>query len=110
MRDFRTKQIYAVPNIQTSHGGMFVTPNSEYVHVSSKFPVPWPEGTYADVSEYQEKFRGASSWLKIDPQTGVINMEESFPVDLPPYSQDLADAGKNVRDGWGCTGALHTGE
>src|SRR3990172_6668759 len=27
LRDLRTKQVIAVPNIQTSHGGMFVTPN-----------------------------------------------------------------------------------
>ena len=108
LRDFRTKQIVAVPNIQTSHGGMFVTPNSEYVHVSSKFPVPWPEGAYADVSEYQEKFRGASTWLKIDQETGRINMEESFQIELPPYSQDLADAGKLVSDGWGFIGSFNS--
>ncbi|HET8944620.1 MAG TPA: Sec-dependent nitrous-oxide reductase, partial [Dehalococcoidia bacterium] len=108
LSDFRTKQIVAVPNIQTSHGGMFVTPNSEYVHVSSKFPVPQPEGSYADVSEYQEKFRGASSWLKIDQETGRINMAESFQVELPPYSQDLADAGKKVSEGWGFIGSFNT--
>jgi nitrous-oxide reductase len=108
LKDFRTKQIVAVPNIQTSHGGMFVTPNSEYVHVSSKFPVPQPEGTYADVSEYQEKFRGASTWLKIDQATGRLIMEESFQVELPPYSQDLADSGKKVSDGWGFIGSFNT--
>ena len=108
LTDFRTKQIVAVPNIQTSHGGMFVTPNSEYVHVSSKFPVPQPEGTYADVSEYQEKFRGASTWLKIDQDTGRILMDQSFQVELPPYSQDLADSGKKVSDGWGFIGSFNT--
>lgn len=108
LKDFRTKQIVAVPNIQTSHGGMFVTPNSEYVHVSSKFPVPQPEGSYADVSEYQEKFRGASTWLKIDQATGRIVMDESFQVELPPYSQDLADSGKKVSDGWGFIGSFNT--
>jgi len=108
LKDFRTKQIVAVPNIQTSHGGMFVTPNSEYVHVSSKFPVPQPEGTYADVSEYQEKFRGASTWLKIDQDTGRILMDQSFQVELPPYSQDLADSGKKVSDGWGFIGSFNT--
>lgn len=108
LEDFRTKQLVAIPNIQTSHGGMFVTPNSEYVHVSSKFPVPQPEGTYADVSEYEEKYRGASTWLKIDQETGRLVMEESFQVELPPYSQDLADAGKNVSDGWGFIGSFNT--
>jgi nitrous-oxide reductase len=108
LRDFRTKQIVAVPNIQTSHGGMFVTPNSEYVHVSSKFPAAQPEGSYADVADYQEKFRGASSWLKIDPDTGRILMDQSFQVELPPYSQDLADAGKKVSNGWGFIGSFNT--
>ena len=108
LRDFRAKQIVAVPNIQTSHGGMFVTPNSEYVHVSSKFPEPWPSGSYADLTEYQEKFRGASSWLKIDQETGRINLAESFQVEIPPYSQDLADAGKKVSEGWGFIGSFNT--
>lgn len=108
LKDFRTKQIVAVPNIQTSHGGMFVTPNSEYVHVSSKFPAVQPEGTYADLSEYQEKYRGASTWLKIDQATGQIVTEESFQVELPPYSQDLADSGKKVSDGWGFIGSFNT--
>jgi nitrous-oxide reductase len=108
LADFRTKQIFAVPNIQTSHGGMFVTPNSDYVHVSSKYPVPQPEGTYADVSEYQQKYRGASTWLKIDQATGHLVPDESFQVELPPYSQDLADAGKKVSDGWGFIGSFNT--
>ncbi len=108
LRDFRTKQIVPVPNIQTSHGGMFVTPNSEYVHVSSKFPEPWPSGTYADLSEYQQKYRGASTWLKIDQATGKLNLDESFQIELPPYTQDLADAGKKVSDGWGFIGSFNT--
>ena len=108
LRDFRTKQIVAIPNIQTSHGGMFVTPNSEYVHVSSKFPEPWPAGSYADISEYQEKFRGASTWLKLDLTTGRINLDESFQIELPPYVQDLADAGKKVSDGWGFIGSFNS--
>jgi len=108
LRDFRTKQIVPVPNIQTSHGGMFVTPNSEYVHVSSKFPEPWPSGSYADITEYQEKFRGASTWLKIDQATGRLNLDESFQVEIPPYTQDLADSGKRVSEGWGFIGSFNT--
>jgi nitrous-oxide reductase len=102
------KQIIAVPNIETSHGGMFVTPNSEYVHISAKYPMPWPPGTYADVSEYQEKFRSVSAWLKIDPNTGRINLDESFEIEIPPYSQDLADAGKKVSDGFGFIGSFNS--
>lgn len=108
LRDFRTKQVIAIPNLQTSHGGMFVTPNSEYVHVSSKFPAVWPEGDYADLTEYQSRYHGASTWLKIDQATGRINMAESFQVEIPPYVQDLADAGKKVSEGWGFIGSFNT--
>ncbi len=108
LRDFETKQIVAVPNIQTSHGGMFVTPNSEYVHISSKFPMAWPPGSYADVADYQKSFRGVSSWMKIDPTTGQIDLSQSFQIEIPPYSQDLADAGKLVSNGWGFIGSFNT--
>jgi nitrous-oxide reductase len=108
LRDFETKQIVAVPNMQTSHGGMFVTPNSEYVHISSKFPMAFPPGSYSDVADYQENFRGVSSWMKIDPDTGQIDLAQSFQIELPPYSQDLADSGKLVSDGWGFIGSFNT--
>ena len=108
LTDLRAKQIVAIPNTKTSHGGMFVTPNSEYVHMSAQYPEPWPSGSYADLSEYQEKYRSASSWLKIDQATGRINMEESFQIELPPYMQDLADAGKKISEGWGFIGSFNT--
>jgi nitrous-oxide reductase len=87
---------------------MFVTPNSEYVHVSSKFPEPWPSGSYADLTEYQQKFRGASTWLKVDQATGRIDMDASFQIEIPPYTQDLADSGKLVSNGWGFIGSFNT--
>jgi nitrous-oxide reductase len=108
LTDWRTKQIVPVPNAETSHGGMFVTPNSEYVHISSKFPMPWPAGSYADLTEYKDKYRGVSAWMKIDPNNGKINLAESFEIELPPYSQDLADSGKLVSDGWGFIGSWNT--
>jgi len=108
LTDFRTKQIVAVPNAETSHGGMFVTPDSEYVHISSKFPMPWPAGSYADLTEYEEKYRGVSAWMKIDQETGRINLDQSFEIELPPYSQDLADSGKLVSAGWAFIGSWNT--
>ncbi len=108
LTDFRTKQIVAVPNAESSHGGMFVTPDSEYVHISSKFPMPWPAGSYADLSEYQEKYRGVSAWMKIDPNNGRINLADSFEIELPPYNQDLADSGKLTSAGWAFIGSWNT--
>ena len=38
LTDFRAKQVLHVPNLQTSHGGVFATPDTRYVHISSKVP------------------------------------------------------------------------
>lgn len=108
LRDFATKQIVPVPNIATTHGGMFVTPNSDYVHVSATYPMPWPPGSYADLKDYKDKFRSASAWLKIDPNNGRIDLSKSFEIEMPPYNQDLADAGKLVSDGWGFIGSYNS--
>jgi nitrous-oxide reductase len=108
LRDFKTKEIYDIPNIQTSHGGCFVTPNSDYVHISSMTPCPWTDTNYAPLSRYQEDFRGASTWMKIDPKTGRFDHANSFQIELPPYTQDLADAGKLTSDGFGFINSYNT--
>ena len=107
LKDFKTKQIIDVPNIQTSHGGAFVTPNSEYIHISSMTPVPQTEDAYAPLEEYSEKFRGMSSFMAIGPE-GRIDMDRSFQIELPPYTQDLADAGKLGSDGLAFIGSYNS--
>jgi nitrous-oxide reductase len=107
LRDLRVKQIVKIPNLMTSHGGVFATPNTDYVHVSSKVPTVW-DGGYADLSQYKERFRGASSWLAIDKATGRVDLAKSFQIELPPYNQDLADAGKLASDGWGFINSYNT--
>jgi len=109
LRDFKTKQIYDVPNLQTSHGGVFATPDTEYVHISAKTPAPiWSETGYADLADYQEEFRGMSTFLSIDQDTGRFVAGESFQIELPPYNQDLADAGKLASDGWAFINSYNT--
>lgn len=109
LTDFKTKQIIDLPNLGSSHGGCFVTPNSEYVHISSMTPAPYlaPDG-YAPLSEYRELYRGASCWLAIDQETGRIDMDKSFQIELPPYTQDLADAGKLTSFGFGFINSYNT--
>ena len=107
LRDFKVKQIVKVPNIMTSHGGVFATPNTDYVHISSKIPTVWARG-FAPLEQYKEKFRGASAWLAIDKTTGRIDLAKSFQIELPPYNQDLADAGKLASDGWGFINSYNT--
>lgn len=108
LADFKTKQIVDIPNSSTSHGGVFVTPNTEYAHISSMTPMPWSDGGYADLDEYQEAYRGVSSWMAIDPDTGRIDLGRSFQIELPPYTQDLADAGKLTSYGWAFINSYNT--
>jgi nitrous-oxide reductase len=101
LRDFKTKQILDVPNLQSSHGGVFVTPNSEYVHISTKTPTLIEGADVAtSLENYADSYRGYSTFLAIDQETGRFDMQRSFQVELPPYTQDLADAGKLASDGW----------
>lgn len=108
LRDFKTKQIVDLPNMQTSHGGVFVTPNTDYVHISSMSPMAQTPDGYAPLDQYKETYRGISSWLSIDQATGRIDVAKSFQIELPPYTQDLADAGKLASDGFAFIGSYNT--
>ena len=93
LADFETKQIVANPIMKSEHGGAFVTQNSEYVIEATQYAGPL-EDEYVPLSQFNEKYRGAVTYWKFDKAKGRIIPEESFSVELPPYSQDLSDAGK----------------
>jgi nitrous-oxide reductase len=106
--DFRAKQILQVPNLMTSHGGIFATPDTRYVHISSKVPAlkGWDgsKGQAVTVNDHLNRFadiyRGYSTFIRVDEKTGRMNLEESFQIELPPYTQDLADSGKGPSYGY----------
>jgi nitrous-oxide reductase len=101
LRDFKTKEIFDVPNLQTSHGGIFVTPNTEYVHISTMTPTCIALDDVDNcLDNYKDSFRGYSTFLAIKPDTGRFDYAKSFQIELPPYTQDLADSGKLASDGW----------
>jgi len=108
LRDFKVKQILDLPNMQTSHGGVFVTPNTEYVHISSMTPMPQTADGYAPLEDYAESYRGISTFMATDPQSGKADLEASFQIELPPYTQDLADAGKLASDGFAFINSYNT--
>jgi len=93
LRDFETKQIVCNPLGYSNHGAAFVTPNSEYIIEPSQYAVP-QGGGYAPLSEYAEKYRGYITFWYFDRKAGRIIPEKSFAVEVPPYWQDLCDAGK----------------
>jgi len=99
LKDFATKQIVQSGLIESDHGGCFVTPNTEYIFEGSQYPAPLGGG-YAPLSDYKEKYRGAVIFWKFDRSIGRIDESRSFAIELPPYMQDLSDAGKLATDGW----------
>ncbi len=99
LRDFATKQIVVNPLFESSHGASFVTPNTDYIIETSQYPAPYG-GKYADVTEFNDKYRGGATFWKFDRQKGRIDPAKSFAIELPPYMQDLADAGKKSSDGY----------
>jgi len=99
LKDFTTKQIVYSSLIRSDHGATFVTPNTEYVIEGAQYPVPLG-GDYAPIEQYQEKYRGAVIFWKFDREKGRIVPEQSWAMELPPYMQDLSDAGKLASDGW----------
>ncbi|MCP4567441.1 MAG: Sec-dependent nitrous-oxide reductase [FCB group bacterium] len=98
LSDFKTKQILKIPHISANHGSSFVTPNSEYVTMATRMSVPFPQGTYADVNDYAEKYKGIVAGITIDPNDGTLAL--AWEVLMPPFNYDLGDAGKGVSDGW----------
>jgi nitrous-oxide reductase len=108
LADFRSKQVLQVPNLMTSHGGIFATPDTRYVHISSKVPAlkGWDpkKGQKVTVDDHLNRFadiyRGYSTFIRVDQKTGRMILKDSFQIELPPYTQDLADAGKGPSYGY----------
>ena len=99
LSDFVTKQIVPNPLAASDHGGAFVTPDTDYVIETSQYPAPLGR-EYAPISQYKEKYRGVAVFWKFDRAKGRIDPAKSWAMELPPYTQDLADAGKLDSDGW----------
>ncbi len=107
LRDFETKQIVKNPHIISNHGGTFVTPNTEYIIDGSQYATPhsW---AYAPLENYADEYRGAMTFWKFDRDAGRIVPDQSFSVELPPYWNDLADAGKGPSMGWMFSNTFNT--
>ena len=106
LKDFETKQIIKNPFIISDHGNC-VTPNTEYLIEVSQYATPLGWG-YAPLSEFKEKYRGAATYWKFDRKAGKIDPAQSFAIELPPYFQDLTDAGKLASDGWSFTNSFNS--
>jgi len=93
LKDFMTTQIVASELIESDHGSTFVTPNTEYVIETAQFATPLGGG-YAPLDQYNDAYRGAVILWHFDRDQGRLIEEKSFAIELPPYMQDIGDAGK----------------
>ena len=107
LKDFETKQIVKNPIFLNDHGATMVTPDTEYVVEGSQYAMPLGND-YAPIADYKEKYRGLMTFWKFDRSTGRVAKDQSFGVELPPYWQDLADAGKLASDGWVFCGSFNS--
>lgn len=106
LRDFETKQIVKNPLTLSNHG-LCVTPDTEYVVESAQYGSPWGS-QYAPMSGYEQTHRGSVIFWKFDRKRGRIDKGQSFAMELPPYWQDLVDAGKLASDGYLFINSLNT--
>lgn len=106
LKDFSCKQIVKNPFVLSNHGTC-VTPNTEYVIETSQYATPlgW---SYAPLSEFKTAYRGIATYWKFDRKAGRIDPAASFSIELPPYFQDLTDAGKLASDGWSFTNSFNS--
>ncbi|WP_200763986.1 Sec-dependent nitrous-oxide reductase [Nitrosophilus alvini] len=107
LHDFVTKQIVVNPVFKSDHGGAFVTPNTEYVIEACQYAAPF-DNNYHPIEEYADVYRGGVTMWKFDRKKGRIVPEKSFTIEMPPYMQDLSDAGKNMSYGWAFTNSFNS--
>lgn len=94
---FETAEIIEIPNSAGNHSSPFTTENTEYVVAGTRFAVPYPQEDVA-INQYKGKFKGVLSFIKVNPETGRMNIE--FQVLMPGFNYDLAHSGKGASHGW----------
>ncbi|ROL56230.1 Sec-dependent nitrous-oxide reductase [Bacteroidetes/Chlorobi group bacterium Naka2016] len=94
---FRTVEIIEIPNSAGNHPSAFVTENTEYVVAGTRFSVPIPQEDIT-LQEFKNKMKGTISFIKVDPQTGRMNIE--FQILMPGFNYDLSHPGRGKSHGW----------
>lgn len=98
LKTFRTAEILELPNSGGNHSSPFITENTEYVVAGTRFSVPINDNADVPISSYKENFKGTLSFIKVQKETGAMNIE--FQLQLPGVNFDLSHAGKGKSHGW----------
>ncbi|MCF6296565.1 MAG: Sec-dependent nitrous-oxide reductase [Flavobacteriaceae bacterium] len=97
LETFETEEIIEIPNSAGNHSSSYVTENSEYVVAGTRFAIPYPQKDMP-ISEMKGNFKGALSFLKIDQETGHMNID--FQIMMPGFNYDKAHPGRNKSSDW----------
>lgn len=97
LKTFETEEIIEIPNSAGNHSSSFVTENTEYVVAGTRFGVPVPQRDIP-IEQYKGNFKGALSFIKVDPESGHMNI--AFQVLMPGFNFDLAHPGRGKSHGW----------
>ncbi len=98
LASFRTVEILEIPNSGGNHSSPFITENTEYVVAGTRFSIPLGDNKDVPISSYKENFKGSISFIKVNPETGRMNIE--FQLRTPGFNYDLSRAGKGPSHGW----------
>ncbi len=99
LKRFKTAEILELPNSAGNHSSPFITENTEYVVAGTRFGVPGDyENGDVPINTYKENFKAHISFIKVDKETGAMDL--SFQIRLPGVNFDLSHAGKGKSHGW----------
>ncbi|MEH7490933.1 Sec-dependent nitrous-oxide reductase [Neobacillus niacini] len=107
LETFTVKDIINVPNTSGPHCAAFVTENTEYMFLPTRFAVPIGS-EYKSLDEYSTDYRGVMSAVTFDQNQEKLNI--AYQVALPPWSYDLSDAGKKSSADWAVMTTYNTEE
>ncbi|MBB6446637.1 Sec-dependent nitrous-oxide reductase [Bacillus benzoevorans] len=107
LKTFSVSDILEVPNIGGPHCAAFVTPNTEYLFLPTRFAVPLGR-EYASLDEFSTKYKGVMSAVTFNEEKKKL--EIAYQVALPPWSYDLSDAGKKISKDWAVMTTYNTEE
>lgn len=107
LETFTVKDIINVPNTSGPHCAAFVTENTEYMFLPTRFAVPIGS-EYKSLDDYSEQYRGVMSAVTFDQTQEKLNI--AYQVALPPWSYDLSDAGKKSSADWAVMTTYNTEE
>ncbi|SDG30631.1 Sec-dependent nitrous-oxide reductase [Mucilaginibacter gossypii] len=95
---FKTEEILELPNVAGNHASPFCTENTEYIVGNTRFSVPLDGDKDVSIGDFKKKFKGAATFIKVDKNTGRMNI--AFQLIVPGFNYDLAHAGKGPSHDW----------